>query len=161
MARVAIASPLGRKKKSNPAKPPISTPFCTASMTVPLIRRPMSSSVILVTGGGGLVGQAIKYIIDTEPEGSKFGKRSGETWIFSTSGEGDLRYAEGTTPLARRYINERRRASRDPKATEALFDKHKPTLVIHLAALGTSINSASLHPLTLSISWRSLQEPKA
>ncbi|KAG8986271.1 hypothetical protein FRB94_004461 [Tulasnella sp. JGI-2019a] len=74
----------------------------------------MSSSVILVTGGSGLVGQAIKYIIETEPEGSRFGKKPGETWIFATSKDGDLK---------------------DPTATEALFQKYKPTHVIHLAAL--------------------------
>ncbi|KAG8980676.1 hypothetical protein FRB90_007549 [Tulasnella sp. 427] len=73
-----------------------------------------SSSVILVTGGSGLVGQAIKYVIETEEVGSKFGKREGETWVFATSKDGDLK---------------------DPKATEALFDKYKPTHVIHLAAL--------------------------
>ncbi|KAG9043574.1 hypothetical protein FS837_009384 [Tulasnella sp. UAMH 9824] len=73
-----------------------------------------SSSVILVTGGSGLVGQAIKYVIETEPVGSKFGKREGETWVFATSKDGDLK---------------------DPKATEAMFDKYKPTHVIHLAAL--------------------------
>ncbi|KAF8607214.1 epimerase-domain-containing protein [Ceratobasidium sp. AG-I] len=72
------------------------------------------SDVILVTGGSGLVGAAIKYIIETEPEGSKFGKRAGEKWIFASSSEGDLR---------------------DPAATEALFAKYKPTHVIHLAAL--------------------------
>ena len=49
------------------------------------------SDVILVTGGSGLVGAAIKYIIETEPEGSKFGKRAGEKWIFASSSEGDLR----------------------------------------------------------------------
>ncbi|KAG8867925.1 hypothetical protein FRB97_002891 [Tulasnella sp. 331] len=74
----------------------------------------MSSSVVLVTGGSGLVGQAIKYVIETEPEGSRFGKKAGETWIFATSKEGDLK---------------------NPKATEALFEKYKPTHVIHLAAL--------------------------
>jgi GDP-L-fucose synthase len=46
---------------------------------------------ILVTGGTGLVGQAIKYVIETEPEGSRFGKKPGETWIFAASREGDLR----------------------------------------------------------------------
>lgn len=50
-----------------------------------------SSSVILVTGGSGLVGQGIKYIIETEPVGSKFGKREGETWVFATSKDGDLK----------------------------------------------------------------------
>ncbi|ELU39514.1 GDP-L-fucose synthetase [Rhizoctonia solani AG-1 IA] len=72
------------------------------------------SDVILVTGGSGLVGAAIKYIIETEPEGSRFGKRPGEKWVFASSSEGDLR---------------------DPAATSALFDKYKPTHVIHLAAL--------------------------
>ena len=47
--------------------------------------------VVLVTGGTGLVGSGIEYIINTEPEGSKFGKRPGETWIFTGSSEGDLR----------------------------------------------------------------------
>ncbi|KAG8906979.1 hypothetical protein FRB99_005621 [Tulasnella sp. 403] len=72
------------------------------------------SSVILVTGGSGLVGQAIKYVIETEPVGSKFGKREGETWVFARSGDGDLK---------------------DPKATDELFERVKPTHVIHLAAL--------------------------
>lgn len=49
------------------------------------------SDVILVTGGTGLVGQAIKYVIETEPEGSRFGKRAGETWVFASSSEADLR----------------------------------------------------------------------
>jgi len=48
-------------------------------------------SVILVTGGSGLVGDAIKYIIETEPVGSKFGKKEGETWIFARSSDGDLK----------------------------------------------------------------------
>jgi hypothetical protein len=49
--------------------------------------------VILVTGGSGLVGAAIQHVIETEPEGSRFGKRAGETWVFARSGDGDLRYA--------------------------------------------------------------------
>ncbi|KZW00358.1 NAD(P)-binding protein [Exidia glandulosa HHB12029] len=71
-------------------------------------------SVILVTGGSGLVGSAIKHVIETEPEGSRFGKKPGETWIFARSSDGDLK---------------------DAAATKALFDKYKPTHVIHLAAL--------------------------
>jgi len=70
--------------------------------------------VVLVTGGSGLVGKAIEHIINTEPEGSKFGKKSGETWIFASSSEGDLR---------------------DPEQTRRLYEKYKPTHVIHLAAL--------------------------
>lgn len=49
------------------------------------------ATVILVTGGSGLVGTAIKHVINTEPEGSRFGKKPGETWVFATSSEGDLR----------------------------------------------------------------------
>jgi GDP-L-fucose synthase len=71
--------------------------------------------VILVTGGTGLVGKAIEHVINTEPEGSRFGKRAGETWIFASSSDGDLR---------------------DPEATKKMFEKYKPTHVIHLAALG-------------------------
>ncbi|KAF8909220.1 epimerase-domain-containing protein [Mucidula mucida] len=74
----------------------------------------MSGNVILVTGGSGLVGQGIKHIIETEPAGSRFGKRDNETWIFAASSEGDLRDAE---------------------QTRKLFDKYKPTHVIHLAAI--------------------------
>jgi GDP-L-fucose synthase len=48
------------------------------------------SAVILVTGGTGLVGRAIEHVINTEPEGSRFGKRKGETWIFASSKEGNL-----------------------------------------------------------------------
>lgn len=50
-------------------------------------------SVILVTGGSGLVGSAIKHVIETEPEGSRFGKKPGETWIFARSSDGDLKCA--------------------------------------------------------------------
>jgi len=70
--------------------------------------------VVLVTGGTGLVGKGIDYIINTEPEGSRFGKKPGEIWIFASSSEGDLR---------------------DPEQTRRLYEKYKPTHVIHLAAL--------------------------
>jgi len=70
--------------------------------------------IVLVTGGTGLVGKGIEHIINTEPEGSRFGKKPGETWIFARSSEGDLR---------------------DPEQTRLLFEKYKPTHVIHLAAV--------------------------
>jgi len=70
--------------------------------------------IILVTGGSGLVGKGIEYIINSEPEDSRFGKKKGEKWIFASSKEADLR---------------------DPKETAALFEKYKPTHVIHLAAV--------------------------
>lgn len=71
-------------------------------------------AVVLVTGGSGLLGKAIQHVIETEPSGSRFAKKTGETWIFANSSEGDLR---------------------DPVQTEKLFEKYKPTHVIHLAAL--------------------------
>lgn len=49
------------------------------------------SSVILVTGGSGLIGQAMQYVIATEPEGSRFGKKPGEKWVFIGSEDGDLK----------------------------------------------------------------------
>ncbi|KAG6332374.1 hypothetical protein ID866_6715 [Astraeus odoratus] len=72
------------------------------------------SAVVLVTGGTGLVGKAIEHVIEHEPAGSRFGKRPGETWVFASSRDADLR---------------------DAKQTLALFEKHRPTHVIHLAAL--------------------------
>jgi len=72
------------------------------------------ATVVLVTGGTGLVGKAIEHIINTEPQDSRFGKRHNETWIFAGSSDGDLR---------------------DPEQTRQLFQKYKPTHVIHLAAL--------------------------
>lgn len=71
-------------------------------------------AVILVTGGSGLLGQAIKYILETEAPGSRFAKKADETWIFVSSAEGDLR---------------------DPIQAAKLFEKYKPTHVIHLAAI--------------------------
>ncbi|RUS13786.1 hypothetical protein BC937DRAFT_94781 [Endogone sp. FLAS-F59071] len=72
-----------------------------------------NESVILVTGGSGLVGKAIEWVIENETD-KRYGKREGEKWIFLTSKDGDLR---------------------DQAATKAIFAKYKPTHVIHLAAL--------------------------
>jgi len=62
---------------------------------------------VLVTGGSGLVGEAIKHVVSLE------GKKEKEQWIFANSKDADLTNAE---------------------STEALFAKHRPTHVIHLAA---------------------------
>ena len=62
-------------------------------------------SVILVTGGSGLVGKAIESTLTPNPD---------ETWVFLTSKDGDLR---------------------DKAQTNAFFEKYQPTHVIHLAAL--------------------------
>ncbi|ETE59823.1 GDP-L-fucose synthase, partial [Ophiophagus hannah] len=68
---------------------------------------PEKQKRILVTGGSGLVGKAIqKVIADGE-------QQSDEKWIFVSSKEADLTNAAETS---------------------ALFEKHKPTHVIHLAA---------------------------
>uniref|UniRef100_A0A023GIC7 GDP-L-fucose synthase n=1 Tax=Amblyomma triste TaxID=251400 RepID=A0A023GIC7_AMBTT len=63
--------------------------------------------VILVTGGTGLVGKAIEIVANEE-------KRPGERWIFVSSKDADLT---------------------NKQQTEALFAKHNPTHVIHLAAM--------------------------
>lgn len=64
--------------------------------------------VILVTGGSGLVGKALEFVISEEKK-----TRPNDKWVFLGSKDGDLR---------------------DLAATEAIFLKHKPTHVIHLAA---------------------------
>ena len=56
-----------------------------------------TQSVILVTGGSGLVGSAIQHVIETEPIGSKFGRREDEKWVFVTSKDGDLRCVSSST----------------------------------------------------------------
>ncbi|POV96010.1 hypothetical protein PSTT_15900 [Puccinia striiformis] len=75
-----------------------------------------SPAIILVTGGNGLVGSALKRVIKTEPIGSKYGKRTEtEQWIFlQGSKDGDLR---------------------DLNQTLKIFETYKPTHILHLAAL--------------------------
>jgi len=63
-------------------------------------------TVVLVTGGTGLVGRAVQAM-------STVDSRSNEKWIFLGSKDGDLRSMD---------------------ATKAIFAKHKPTHVLHLAA---------------------------
>lgn len=63
--------------------------------------------IILVTGGTGLVGKAIETVITEDP-------RSDEKWIFLSSKDANLL---------------------DLKETKAIFEKHRPTHVIHLAAM--------------------------
>ena len=69
-------------------------------------KRKAEDVVVLVTGGSGLVGQGIKAAVDKE-------KVAGERWVYLTSKDGDLREKE---------------------ATRLIFEKHRPTYVIHLAA---------------------------
>jgi GDP-L-fucose synthase len=65
-----------------------------------------SRDVVLVTGGSGLVGKAVEDFVKANPV-------AGETWVYLTSKDGDLRSLE---------------------ACKAIFETHKPTHVIHLAA---------------------------
>ena len=62
--------------------------------------------VIMVTGGSGLVGQAIRMYVESN-------KKDNEEWIYLSSKDGDLRVRSDT---------------------DAIFAKYKPTHVIHLAA---------------------------
>ncbi|CAM9156543.1 unnamed protein product [Discosporangium mesarthrocarpum] len=62
----------------------------------------------MVTGGSGLVGMGIQEFIGSDPEA-----KEKEEYIFLRSKDGDLR---------------------NMKETQAVFDKYKPTHVIHLAA---------------------------
>ena len=67
-----------------------------------------NSKRILVTGGSGLVGKGVQRALEDPAN-----RRSDETWIFLSSKDGDLR---------------------DAKVVEEIFEKHKPTHVLHLAA---------------------------
>ena len=62
--------------------------------------------IIMVTGGSGLVGQAIRMYVEKNKKGN-------EEWIYLSSKDGDLRVRS---------------------ETDAIFAKYKPTHVIHLAA---------------------------
>lgn len=70
----------------------------------------MDKRVVLVTGGTGLVGKSIEAVLQEDPS-----LQSGdEKWIFVGSKEANLC---------------------DLQETRALFAKHQPTHVIHLAAM--------------------------
>ncbi|CEP11928.1 hypothetical protein [Parasitella parasitica] len=72
-----------------------------------------TKSVILVTGGSGLVGEAIKWVIEHDTSES-YSKRENEEWVFLSSKDGDLR-KKGDV--------------------KTIFEKYNPTHVIHLAAM--------------------------
>lgn len=67
-----------------------------------------NKKVVLVTGGTGLVGSGIKYVVENEE------KNDNESFIFLSSKDVDLTNRE---------------------ATLKYFQEHKPTHVIHLAAM--------------------------
>eukprot|EP00218_Dolichomastix_sp_CCMP3274_P009031 CAMPEP_0170138426 /NCGR_PEP_ID=MMETSP0033_2-20121228/4911_1 /TAXON_ID=195969 /ORGANISM="Dolichomastix tenuilepis, Strain CCMP3274" /LENGTH=317 /DNA_ID=CAMNT_0010374433 /DNA_START=14 /DNA_END=967 /DNA_ORIENTATION=- len=66
----------------------------------------VASKRVLVTGGTGLVGRAVQEVVEKD-------KPEDEEWIFLGSKDGDLC---------------------DPAAVDAIFEKHQPTHVLHLAA---------------------------
>jgi GDP-L-fucose synthase len=67
---------------------------------------PPSEVTVLVTGGTGLVGSAVREVVAADPV-------PGWAWVFASSKDADLT---------------------DPAAVAALFDRVKPTHVLHLAA---------------------------
>ncbi|WWC66937.1 uncharacterized protein I206_100844 [Kwoniella pini CBS 10737] len=85
-----------------------------------------SKKVVLVTGGTGLVGSALRYVIENEPVGSPYGRQDHEEWVFLSSKECDLR---------------------DIEQTRKVFQKYSPDKVIHLAAKvgGLFANMSSQH----------------
>jgi len=68
----------------------------------------MESKTILVTGGTGLVGKGIQAHLASQPA------QPNERWIFLGTKDGDLS---------------------DLTATKKIFEKYKPTHIIHLAAM--------------------------
>ena len=141
------------------------------------------AAVVLVTGGTGLVGQGIQAVLE------KGEKKEGETWIFLSSKDADLRYAARGALLARHQEHGRRASPKttkerrcrlhigstqragprpllmprttspplpasDLKATEALFEKHKPTHVIHLAAMVGGLFKNMSHNLDFLVRQR-------
>eukprot|EP00300_Choanocystis_sp_HF-7_P038438 c55382_g1_i1.p1 GENE.c55382_g1_i1~~c55382_g1_i1.p1 ORF type:complete len:334 (+),score=78.97 c55382_g1_i1:58-1002(+) len=64
------------------------------------------AKVVLVTGGSGLVGKALQAVLSREPPAD-------ESWVFLSSADADLR---------------------DLSQTRHVFELHKPTHVLHLAA---------------------------
>eukprot|EP01116_Phalansterium_solitarium_P011651 TRINITY_DN273_c0_g1_i6.p1 TRINITY_DN273_c0_g1~~TRINITY_DN273_c0_g1_i6.p1 ORF type:complete len:785 (+),score=320.56 TRINITY_DN273_c0_g1_i6:102-2357(+) len=66
-----------------------------------------AANLILVTGGYGVVGRALQDVVNAEPKGADESQ-----WVFLRRSDGDLR---------------------ELSQAQALFDKHRPTHVIHLA----------------------------
>jgi len=73
----------------------------------PLTSCETPKAVCLVTGGTGLVGRGLQEVVESEPV-------PGWSFVFVGSKDADLTC---------------------PKATSALFDRVKPTHVLHLAAI--------------------------
>ena len=90
------------------------------------------SKVILVTGGNGLVGSAIKHVVNDPSTDPLFRAGPDEVWHFVSSKDADLRYVISVSAFRRWSLI----STRDLNSTKKLFEKIKPTHVIHLAAVG-------------------------
>lgn len=71
----------------------------------------MTTEVILVTGGNGLVGKAIEDYVAKHPEESANSK-----WVFASSKDADLRYGVASKNFV---VTARRHRSRSRRATHA------------------------------------------
>ena len=100
--------------------------------------------VCMVTGASGLYGMAIRAHVNSSAE------EKDATWVFLSSKDGDLR---------------------DRKATEAIFERVRPTHVIHLAAMvgGLFANMSkkvefyreNMLMCFISVSLRGREQPRA
>jgi GDP-L-fucose synthase len=81
-----------------------------------------SKSVVLVTGGSGLVGHALQKVVEHD----KYMTSNTEEWIFLSSKDGDLR---------------------DADECERIFERYKPSYVIHLAAFVGGLFRNMSHPV--------------
>ena len=62
---------------------------CGKHFSCSMVANNLEKSVILVTGGSGLVGEAVKHVISKEK--GRFGALPDEEWVFLSSKDGDLR----------------------------------------------------------------------
>ena len=81
----------------------------------------------MVTGGSGLVGKAIETVIQTD-------KLPNEEWVFLSSKDANLL---------------------DENSTRAAFKKHRPTHVIHLAAMVKRFSTFIESSVLFSINFKS------
>ncbi|KCV68448.1 GDP-L-fucose synthase [Fonticula alba] len=113
----------------------------TTSTSVPTAANP---HVILVTGGSGMVGRAIAHVLD-HPESDllKEGNDPGNSGGNKNPGAKNQGFRHGADPSlwARRphekwvFLSSRDGDLRNAEHVRGIFEKHKPTHVIHLAAM--------------------------
>eukprot|EP00939_MAST-03C_sp_MAST-3C-sp1_P001243 g1243.t1 len=95
----ALGYKVGRKENASTSENMTKTPSPSSS-----------ANVVMVTGGTGLVGMAIREVVERQQQNET---KTDETWVFVGSKDADLR---------------------DINQTRALFERVRPTHVIHLAA---------------------------